>query len=267
MKTLYIECNMGAAGDMLMGALLELLPEKESFLNKLNKAGIPGVEVQEESSVKCGITGTHVSVKYHGVEEESHDIHDEHYHALSHEHIHDGHHHEHHIHADMDEIFHIVDHLNVEDAVKEDIKNIYRIIADAESKVHGKTVSEIHFHEVGTADAIADITGCAMLFHEIHADEIVVSPISTGFGQVRCAHGILPVPAPATALILQGMPCKAGQVEGELCTPTGAAILKYFASAYGKMPEMVMKKIGYGMGFKDFPAANCVRAILGESIG
>ncbi len=90
--------------------------------------------------------------------------------------------------------------------------------------------------------------------------------ISTGFGQVHCAHGILPVPAPATALLLTGIPCKAGTVEGELCTPTGAAILKYFATSYGKMPEMVMDKIGYGMGKKDFPAANCVRAILGNTV-
>ena len=104
-----------------------------------------------------------------------------------------------------------------------------------------------------------------MLFHELWAVKIIVSPVTTGYGQVRCAHGILPVPAPATALILQGIPCQAGSIEGELCTPTGGALLKYFATEYGRMPQMIMEKIGYGMGKKDFEAANCIRAILGEA--
>lgn len=264
MKTLYLECSMGAAGDMLMGAMLELLPDKKAFLEKLNQAKIPGVRVQAEPAVKCGITGTHISVKYYDMEEESHDVTAgllPHKHVHAHTHEHHGHHHSH---AGMPEISHILDSLSVEEKVKQDVKNIYQIIAEAESRVHGKEVSEIHFHEVGTADAIADITGCAMLIHELGIEQVIVSPVSTGFGQVRCAHGILPVPAPATALILQGIPCKAGNVEGELCTPTGAAVLKYFATSYGYMPEMVMEKIGYGMGMKDFPSANCVRAILGE---
>lgn len=229
----------------------------------MNHIGLPKVQIQAEPSVKCGIVGTHISVKCNGVEEQSLDGKDEDTPETPHSHTH-GHHH-HHSHAGIEEIFHKVEHLDVEETVKQDVRSIYAIIAEAESQVHGKTVSEIHFHEVGTADALADITGCAMLFHEIAAERIIVSPVSTGFGQVRCAHGILPVPAPATALILQGIPCKAGNIEGELCTPTGAAILKYFASAYGRMPEMRMEKIGYGMGSKDFPAANCVRAVLGES--
>ena len=246
MKTLYLECHMGAAGDMLMGALLELLPDSDAFLETINSIGLPGVEIQAEPSVKCGITGTHISVKIHGEEEHSED-------------------HHHHCHRGMAEIMEILEHLNVTEEVKKDVKQIYQLIAKAEGQVHGKEVSEIHFHEVGTLDAIADITGCVMLFHQLGAEQIVVSPVSTGFGQVHCAHGILPVPAPATALLLTGIPCKAGSVQGELCTPTGAALLKYFATSYGQMPEMVMEKIGYGMGAKDFQAANCVRAILGEA--
>ena len=218
MKTLYIDCQMGAAGDMLMGALLELVPDRKKFLEKLNQAGIPGVRIEAQKSVKCGITGTHMEVLINGEEEE-----------------------------------------------KEDVKNIYQIIARAESQVHGRPVSEVHFHEVGAMDAVADITGCAMLFHELGAVKIIVSPVTTGYGQVRCTHGILPVPAPATALILQGIPCQAGRIEGELCTPTGGALLKYFATEYGRMPQMIMEKIGYGMGKKDFEAANCIRAILGEA--
>lgn len=250
MKTLYLECNMGAAGDMLMGALLELLPEKESFIEKMNHIGLSKVQIQAEPSVKCGIVGTHVSVKCSGVEEKSLDEKGKDTAETPHSHA-QGHHH-HHTHAGIEEIFHKVEHLEVEETVKQDIRNIYTLIAEAESRVHGKTVSEIHFHEVGTADALADITGCAILFHEIAAEQVIVSPVSTGFGQVRCAHGILPVPAPATALILQGIPCKAGNLEGELCTPTGAAILKYFASAYGRMPEMRMEKSDMAWGTKIF---------------
>ena len=158
----------------------------------------------------------------------------------------------------------MIDKLSVDDKVKEDVKTIYGMIAEAESQVHGHPVSQIHFHEVGTVDALTDITGCAMLCHELGAEKIMASPVTTGYGQVCCAHGILPVPAPATALILQGIPCQAGRIEGELCTPTGAALLKYFAGEYGRMPQMIMEKIGYGMGKKDFEAANCIRAILGE---
>ena len=180
-------------------------------------------------------------------------------------HEHHEHVHGHHSHFSMEDITGIIDGLHVDNKVKEDVKNIYQIIAQAESQVHGRPVAEVHFHEVGAMDAVADITGCAMLFHELGAEQIIVSPVTTGYGQVWCAHGILPVPAPATALILQGIPCQAGRIEGELCTPTGGALLKYFATEYGRMPQMVMEKIGYGMGKKDFQAANCIRAILGEA--
>lgn len=274
MKTLYIDCQMGAAGDMLMGALLELVPDRKETLAKLNQAGIPGVRMEAQKSVKCGITGTHIEVLVNGEEEESQDLSSEESnghggHSHGHSHGHDPHtrqgHHGHHSHFSIEDITGIMDGLQVDNKVKEDVKNIYQIIAQAESQVHGRPVSEVHFHEVGAMDAVADITGCAMLFRELGAERVIVSPVTTGYGQVWCAHGILPVPAPATALILQGMPCQAGRIEGELCTPTGAALLKYFATEYGRMPQMVMEKIGYGMGKKDFEAANCVRAILGDA--
>ncbi|MBQ4563020.1 MAG: nickel pincer cofactor biosynthesis protein LarC, partial [Lachnospiraceae bacterium] len=122
-----------------------------------------------------------------------------------------------------------------------------------------------HFHEVGNMDAIADITAVCYLMDKLNVDRIIVSPIHVGSGQVRCAHGILPVPAPATALILKDVPIYGGEIRGELCTPTGAALLKHFANSFGPMPMMQTTAIGYGMGKKDFPAANCVRAMLGES--
>ena len=282
MKTLYFECNMGAAGDMLTAALLELSDDRQAFLRKMNSLALPGVIVSAEQSTKCGITGTHMKVTVNGEEEESSDEtmhHDElHTHSHSHEHMHDhqedsnhdhghSHDHGHHHHTSLSDIEHLIDTLDVSDKVKSDVKSVYAIIADAESKVHGHPVAEIHFHEVGAMDAVADVLGVCLLMEELAPDQVLASPVHTGSGSVRCAHGVLPVPAPATALILQGIPSYSGRVKGELCTPTGAALLKHFVSRFGDRPVMTTDAIGYGMGKKDFDQANCVRAFLGESGG
>ncbi len=271
MRTLYLDCGMGAAGDMLAAALLELLPDPDRFVQRLNGLDIPGVEYVRETAVKCGVTGTHLSVLVHGREEEPehmHEHHHDHEHEHHHEHDHD-HDHEHghqHHHSGMHDIEHIVrDHLDLPEAVREDVLAVYGLIAEAESHVHGVPVPEIHFHEVGTMDAVADVTAVCLLLHELAPDEVVASPVHVGSGQVRCAHGILPVPAPATAYILRDVPIYGGEVQGELCTPTGAALLKHFVTRFGPMPMMRTKAVGYGMGKRDFPAANCVRAMLGES--
>ncbi len=291
MKTLYLDCGMGAAGDMLTAALAELLPDPGAFFARLNALGIPGVRYTPEKSVKCGITGTHVSVTVDGEEEEAeeaedadlhehtheHEHHDhehEHNHEHDHEHEHDHHdhdhdhahgHHPHHHHSGMHDIEHIVrDHLDLPEKVRDDVLAVYGLIAEAESHAHGVPVEEIHFHEVGTMDAVADVTAVCLAMAELAPDEVVVSPVHVGSGHVHCAHGILPVPAPATAYILRDVPIYGGAVRGELCTPTGAALLKHFASRFGDMPVMRTEKIGYGMGKKDFEAANCVRAMLGE---
>lgn len=283
MRTIYLDCGMGAAGDMLMAALLELCPEKkEEFLGKMNGLGMPGVKVEAEPAVKCGITGTHMNVTVFGEEEESEDVHDHgHAHTHSHEacesiaadglhshvHSHDGHghSHHHHHHSTMAGIASIIDGLDIPAPVKEDMKAVYALIAEAESHAHGMPVDQIHFHEVGTMDAVADIAGVCLLFHELGADQIIASPVHVGSGHVHCAHGILPVPAPATAHILQGIPVYSTQVQGELCTPTGAALLKHFVKEFREMPVMTTSKIGYGMGKKDFERANCVRAFLGDT--
>ena len=290
MKTLYLECNMGAAGDMLTAALLELLEDRQAFVDRINRLSLPGVRMAAEPSVKCGVTGTHVRVTVDGEEEESldahghahehgheHDHHHEHGHELDHghdhhhehdhghEHEHDHEHHSHHHHASVSDIDALIGSLDVSDRVKADAKAVYALIAEAESRVHGHPVSEIHFHEVGTLDAVADVVSVCLLMEEIGAEEVVVSPVHVGSGQVRCMHGILPVPAPATALILQDVPTYGGRVQGELCTPTGAALLKHFASRFGDRPVMKTAAIGYGMGKKDFEQANCLRAFLGES--
>ena len=324
MKTLYFDCGMGAAGDMLMASLYEICPDKEKFLKMMNGMGLPGFSVEAEPSVKCGITGTHMKVTIHGEEEESvdvdlqghehhhdhdddhdddHEHHHDHDHEHHHDHDHDHHHHHahdhaddhshedhhhshemaesateqtihehthdhghtHHHHASMAGISHIIEHLDLPEEVKTDIVAVYRLIAEAESHVHGKTVEEIHFHEVGTADAIADIAGVCLLMHMIAPKKVIASPIHVGSGNVHCAHGILPVPAPATAFILQGLPIYSGDIRGELCTPTGAALLKHFVTEFKEMPVMRTAAIGYGMGKKDFERANCVRVLLGET--
>ena len=334
MKTLYFDCGMGAAGDMLMASLYEICPDKAGFLKTMNAMGLPGLSVEAEPAVKCGITGTHMKVTIHGEEEESvdvdlqghvhdhaeqhdhdhhehchdhdkeagnhhhheneeteahhphhemaadmadgahthacdHDHHDEHdfHHTHTHEEIHTEEHsgHPHHHHASMAGISHIIEHLNLPDEVKKDVVAVYHLIAEAESHVHGKTVEEIHFHEVGTADAIADIAGVCLLMHMIAPQKVIASPIHVGSGTLHCAHGILPVPAPATAFILQGLPIYSGVIKGELCTPTGAALLKHFVTEFKEMPVMRTLAIGYGMGKKDFERANCVRVLLGET--
>ena len=269
MKTLYLECAMGAAGDMLMAALLELIPDKQAFIEKMNGLGLPGVHVETEQAVKCGITGTHMKVTVNGEEEESQDVH-AHHHGHDHEHHHDhdhDHDHSRHHHATVADIEGIINGLNVSEKVKADAKAVYGLIAEAESRVHGHPASEIHFHEVGTLDAVADVVGVCLLMEAIGAEKIAASPVHVGSGHVRCMHGILPVPAPATALILTGIPTYGGQVQGELCTPTGAALLRHFVSSFGDRPVMATAAIGYGMGKKDFERANCVRAFLGESEG
>ena len=281
MKTLYLECNMGAAGDMLTAALLELTEDRQAFIDRMNALRLPGVRVCAEPAVKCGITGTHMKVTVNGVEEEAgddhhhdhdHDHDHDHHHDHSHEdhdHHHDhedDHHHEHH-HASMADIDALIDSLAVSEQVKADAKTVYALIAEAESKVHGRPVTEIHFHEVGTMDAVADVVGVCLLMEQLAPEQVIASPVHTGSGHVHCAHGILPVPAPATAMILQGIPSYSAGVKGELCTPTGAALLKHFATRFGDRPVMAVSAIGYGMGKKDFDQANCVRAFLGESEG
>ena len=254
MKTLYFDCGMGAAGDMLTAALMELLPDRQGFLKELDSLGLPGVEFILEPAEKCGIQGSHMRVLVSGEEEHEHHSH-EHEHGHAHSHVHRG----------MAEIEEIIRGLKASEKVKNDAIAVYKLLAEAESYAHGRPVEEVHFHEVGAMDAIADVTAVSMLMERLSPDEVIASPIHVGSGQVRCAHGILPVPAPATAHILMGVPIYGGMIKSELCTPTGAALLKHFVTRFGSMPVMRTEAIGYGMGNKDFPVANCVRAIIGET--
>lgn len=275
MKTLYLECKMGAAGDMLTAALLELLPDKQLFIDKMNSLGIPGVELSATEMTKCGIKGTHMIVKVNGMEEHEyfHALKHAHSHGHAHEHSHGRHEHVHehthdHIHTGMHEIGHIIADLDISDKVRSDVTEVYKLIAEAESHAHGIPVDEVHFHEVGAMDAITDITGVCLLMEMIAPDKIIASPVHVGCGHVHCTHGTLPVPAPATAHILRGIPTYSdGTARGELCTPTGAALLKHFVREFYEMPVMTVSDIGYGMGMKDFDQSNCIRAMLGECGG
>lgn len=263
MRILYLDLGMGAAGDMLSAALYELLDDdgKREFLNIVNDLGVEGVSVTAEKAEKCGIGGTHMDVRIYGVSEGEHDHGHEHEHDHDHAHAHEHSHH----HNDMQSILHTIEHLKCSTAVKDNVRKVYEAIADAESTVHKQPVSSIHFHEVGEKDALVDIASVCILMEMLAVDKVVSGPVCTGFGKVKCAHGILPVPAPATALLLRGVSAYSGNIEGELCTPTGAALVKHFVSEFGGMPVMTIEKCGYGMGKKDFAQANCVRAMLGSS--
>ncbi len=255
MKTLYLDCNMGAAGDMLMAALYELLPDREAFLRQMAEAGIPGMTLEPERTDSHGIAGTHMAVRIGGHEEDEAEP--------DHEH---GHHHHHGM--SPHEIADILDGLRLPETVRDRAKRVYDRIAAAEAKVHGVAPGgHIHFHELGSLDAVADVAGVCLAAEMLGADRIVASPIRTGRGQVRCAHGLLPVPAPATAELLLGLPCYGGEIEGELCTPTGAALLAELADDFGAQPDMTPEKIGCGLGKKNFGTPNILRAVLGESGG
>ena len=308
MKTLYIECAMGCAGDMLTAAPFELLSEeqKAAFLEKMNGLGLPGVRVAAEPAVTCGIAGTHMAVTVHGQEEGDHDDHhhdhDHHHnhhehdhghehtvphlhvrdhihdHDHEHDHVHDHDHHDHdhphehghehhHHHASPDHIRGLIDGMDLPEEVKTTARGVYDAIARAEAKAHGCPVGEVHYHEVGALDAVADVVGACYALWLLSPDRIVASPVHVGSGTVRCAHGLMPVPAPATANLLTGVPAYGGEVFGELCTPTGAALLVTFAQSFGPMPALAADRVGCGVGRKVFDRPNCVRAFLGESGG
>lgn len=270
-KILYLECKTGAAGDMLMGALYSLLTEEQKvlFLEKLNAISEEVCVIPQEIC-KQGIGGIHMKVEINGTEEgtEAHHHHEHNHHEEEHGHTHDhdhahSHAHGHHSHTSVAAILEQISKLDMSDTVKKNAEGIYRNIAAAESKVHQTDMEQIHFHEVGSVDALIDVVGSCLALELLGVDEVQASPVCVGNGTVRCAHGILPVPAPATAEIIKGMPVYCSSFDGELLTPTGAAILKYFVETYTKEMHMEIEEIGYGFGTKDFAQLSCVRAFLG----
>lgn len=252
MKRLHIDCTMGAAGDMLAAALLEIHPDPEGVLARLGAAGIPGVEIRREAAVRGGIAGTRLIVEVAGRTEDA-----------------GGGHHGHGGHAgrSLGEMLALVDSLALPGDVRAAAADVYRTLAEAEGRVHGRPVGEVHFHELGALDAVADIVAVCLLMGELAPDEVSATPVNVGGGTIRCAHGILPVPAPATAVLLEGIPAHADSgLERELCTPTGAALLRQFVGRWGAMPPMAAVAIGHGAGSADFPGrANLLRCTFGEA--
>ena len=259
MKTLYLDCSMGAAGDMITASLLELFKDRDEMTARLNAIGIQGVEYCPEFRESHGIKASCMRVVINGEEEEEHEHHHEHPDGHDHDHVHS------HVHRSLKDTEDLIMALNAPEKVKNNAKAIYRIIAEAEGKVHGLEPGEVHFHEVGALDAVADVMAACFLMNELDPELVVVSPLNTGKGTVKCAHGVLPVPAPATAEILRGMPSYSDEVEGELLTPTGAAIIKFFADGFGPRPVMDLESTGYGLGGRTFSRLNAVRSFLGES--
>lgn len=252
MKTLYFDCAMGAAGDMLTAALLELHPKPEEAVAALNAAFAGRAVLSFRKDSKCGIQGTHVTVRIGDrVEGE----------PASAEHKHHHHHH-----TSLREVQAFIGSLPLPAPVVENALQVYALLAEAESAVHGQPIENIHFHEVGSLDAMADVVSVCFLLHELAPERILASPINVGKGTVRCAHGILSVPAPATLRLLRGVPIYAGPVSGELCTPTGAALLRHFVESFCDLPLLRVEQVGCGTGSKDLESANILRAIWGVSL-
>jgi uncharacterized protein (DUF111 family) len=234
MKVLYLENQTGITSGKLLGALSELCDQND-FIAYMNAAGIPGIVFCAEPWKINDICGTVVQVT--SFDEEVHH------------------------HTSLEEIEQIVSSLQIEEIEKQNVLEVYHLLGEAESHVHRLPLSEIHFHEVGRKADIAKTVGCCVLMHRIHPDKVFAGCTALGKGKVVCDHGTLCIPAPATADLLQGIPVTAGNGEGELTTPTGAALLKHYVSSYEGMPAMITEKIGYGMEKKD--TKNFFRVFLG----
>lgn len=272
MKRLFLDCQMGIAGDMLIATLLGLVDDSKMWIARLNQIGIPDVTYTLIPKEDKGLQGYRVAVTINGMEEsENHDEHHNHHEHIKHSEVHgDGEHSEHqvyreqHVHGlGLQDVTDIINSLSISDTCKQNAINVYNLVAQAEAKVHKSTVTQIHFHELGMLDAIADIVAVCVLIEELKFNEIIISPIHVGTGSVHCAHGELPVPAPATMELLAGIPMYADyQIKGELCTPTGAALAQYFGTSYSNMPVMTPAKVSYGFGTKQYERPNCIRAFV-----
>lgn len=232
---------------MTVGALLDIGVPEEQLLNSLNSLGISDeYEIRIKKSIKNGIQGTDFYVDL---------IEQEHHH-----HDHEDHHHG----RNLFDIEGLIDKSSLNENVKNISKKIFKIIAEAEAKVHGKGIYDVHFHEVGAVDSIVDIVGTAICIDYLKPERIISSPINTGSGFVKCQHGLIPVPAPATLNILKDIPVYCDERQFELTTPTGAAIIKALAEDIAKMPPMKIKKVGYGCGKRDTEKPNVLRVIMAE---
>lgn len=283
---LYFDCLSGISGDMSIGALLDLGIDLDVFKRELDKLNIDGYKIEIQKKQKNGITGTDFDVIIEACSHDhshthTHDGKHEHDHNHEHSHTHDDkeheHHHEHgnvhdhshhheqdHVHRNLNDITRIIEASDISQNAKDMSKKIFRNVANAESKVHGKSIEEVHFHEVGAIDSIVDIVGFSICLDLLKVKHVYSSPIHLGTGFVKCAHGVIPVPSPATMEILKGVPVYSKGLEHELVTPTGAAIIKAVAEDFAPMPSMIIEKTGYGLGKRDIEITNLLRVVLGK---
>ena len=261
MKTLYFDCSSGISGNMTLGALVEILGDEQYLVKELKKLQVDGYHIEISKKVKNGITGTYVDVV---LEDHHHHEHDHHHEEHHHEHEHEHEHH--HEHRNLHDVNHIIENSNLEEETKQLAKRIFRRVAEAESKVHHKSIEEVHFHEVGAIDSIVDIVGTAILINKIHPDKIISSVVNDGYGFIECAHGTMSVPVPATSEIFSkaGVKCRQIDIDTELVTPTGAAIISELATEFTVMPTMTVQKIGWGAGKKDLKIPNVLKVYLGK---
>lgn len=265
MKTLYFDCSSGISGNMTLGSLLELVGDEKYLLEELKKLNIDEYKIEISKQVKNGITGTYVNVI---LENDGHYYDHEHSHnnESGHAHTHKHEHHHHHEHRNLYDVNTIIDNSSLDANIKDLAKRIFLRVAKAEAKVHNKPLEEVHFHEVGATDSIVDIVGTAILINKINPDRIISSVVNDGYGFIECAHGIMAVPVPATSEIFAESKVKFRQIDidTELVTPTGAAIISELAEDFTTLPAMVIEKIGWGTGSKDLKIPNVLKVYCGE---
>ncbi len=237
MKIAYLDCSSGASGDMILGALIDAGVKPERLIDELSKLNLE-FDLEIKTVFKKHIRATKVDVIA-----KEHSPH----------------------HREFKDIEEMILSSSLPESVKEKALGIFKLIASAESKVHGVPIEKVHFHEIGALDSIVDIVGSVVGFEALGIERIFASPLNLGKGRIKTAHGYLPVPAPATSLMVEGLPVYSDGTEGELLTPTGAGILKYLSNGFGKMPFMKLHKVGYGAGTMDLEIPNILRIFIGDS--
>ena len=255
MKTLYFDCSSGISGNMTLGALLEIVGDENYLLEELKKLNIDGYKIEISKKVKNGITGTYVDVIL------------EHMNKCDNRNNKEEHHY--HKHRNLEDINRIIDKSSLDEKVKNLAKKIFLRVAKAESKVHGKLIEEVHFHEVGALDSIIDIVGTAILINKINPDKIISSIVNDGYGFIECMHGTIPVPVPATSEIFSSsrVKCRQIDIDTELVTPTGAAIIAELSEEFTLLPTIKIEKVGLGAGLKDLKIPNILKIYYGEIEG
>ncbi len=276
-RVMYFDCSSGAAGDMVLGALIDAGVPLETVRGALGSLGL-NHDLVAERVIRAGLSATHVSVVPKGAVARDHTHQPAHGHGHAHDHDHPHEHAHRHVehdgrphdhgddgHRSVDQIVHLIGHSALSTAGKARASAMILRLAEAEAAIHNVPVSEVHLHEVGAVDSIIDIVGAVAAFEWLDVDDIVASPLNVGGGSVTIAHGTYPVPAPATLRLLAGVPVYGGEIQSELVTPTGALVISSYAKAYGRVPAMTVDRIGYGAGTKDFPGRpNVLRVVIGE---